>query len=188
MEIRIENVVNDWDKKIATTLLSKGIRYSEMQDLKSALYLSMIERGFCNRYKKAKGAFSTYLYVFVHNFIKNYYAFTNTKKRSGFTISMQELLSSTLGFSSFLRDNRGYYDLENTLLVGSILKDIKGKKYERIFSRLDVKTSERVLKFILEGYTKIEIARKLEISQHELMKIISKLAVVDSVQELKEMC
>jgi RNA polymerase sigma factor (sigma-70 family) len=185
-KISMEDVFRDWDSRILKTLVGAGIPYSDVEDVKSDVYLSMVRRSACEKYdpKKAK-CFSTYMYVIIHSIISNYFRDRGRKRRipPGVLDSIEsEVCWDNEGNSVLLSDTLYSFsnqmsEVEQRDFVDKILEELELPEYQcgvAVVGNKKISLRE-VVTLLLKGFTLSEIARQAEAKVQSVQRCLLRL-------------
>ena len=186
MKIDMDYVVKEWDSKILSTIIYSGVRYEDAQDLKSSIYLSMLSRGFCDKYDAKKAKFSTYLYTFLHSLINNYRRDLNAKKRvhDKTCISLSEMRVYYEEKRNELSSDSPSDLVQEAFIIDQIIRDFNRFRCPRVFRSNTDYYMKRILTMCVQGYTLSEIASALQVKKHEIQRALKAVRELKWLKEL----
>jgi hypothetical protein len=189
--ITMEDVFRDWDAKIAKTIAGAGIPYSEVDDVKGDIYLSMVRRDICGKYDSSRaGSFSTYLYKVVHSMVSNHFRNCHRKLRipkDRITNIGTDRFDDSHLFSEITHAYCIMDDIEQADFINSILLEIEAPERNKIFVSSDGRevSIKEVVSRLFSGQSLKGISTSLGIEVGRLTKALKFLKRVRWVSEYR---
>lgn len=188
-----ETVVKDWDSKIRATIISKGINFDDVEDVKSTIYLNMLRSNLCGKYNPQRSKFSTYIYRYIHSQIKNYYRDADRDKRGvnkrslsfeGYYSSDTECAMRTQTLiNRASMDSHTTYAIDEFFIEASLFKELKTVGAVKLMK--SEQNLKKAIKMILSGYGICYTWQFIGVSQKSFSSLLEMIKSIPWVRSLR---